>query len=252
MILYDTVGYCCFFSFSRFIACSMMLVSKYSSGNIISSVCSDKCVTPVLVNGIILNSNNNSNSIDENSNSNSNNSNNIGLKSFNNKLANGRISSDHSIQYLSGVTTSSNTTITFPISEISIKSESIHEKEVFIKDDTYDGLDGILRKAKEMMGEEEFYELVECNEYNEYNTIRDKIVLDTIRSEVIDLESLVSNGITVLGDSERDRLERVVWYDVDDGIVTDTDTVLYCPIERPIRPVTCRKRDYIRKWFKWW
>ena len=220
----------------------MMLVSKYSSGNIISSVCSDKCVTPVLVNGIILNSS--SNGIDEN---------NIGLKSFNNKLANSRISSNHSIQYLSGVTTSSNTTITFPISEISIKSESIHEKEVFIKDDIDDRLDGILKKAKEMMGEEEFYELVECNEYN---TVRDKIVLDTIRSEGIDLDSLVSNGISVLGDSERDRLERVVWYDVDDdSIVTDTDTVLYSPIERPtasIRPVTYRKRDYIRKWFKWW
>lgn len=226
-------------SFSRFIACSMMLVSKYSSGNIISSVCSDKCITPVLVNGIILNS-----SIDEN---------NIGLKSFNNKLANSRISSNHSIQYLSGVTTSSNTTITFPISEISIKSDSIHGKEVFIKDDIDDGLDGILKKAKEMMGEEEFYELVECNEYN---TVRDKIVLDTIRSDEIDLDSLVSNGISVLGDSERDRLERVVWYDVDDdSIVTDTDTVLYSPIERPIRPtrpVTHRKRDYIRKWFKWW
>ena len=220
----------------------MMLVSKYSSGNIISSVCSDKCITPVLVNGIILNSN--SNGIDEN---------NIGLKSFNNKLANSRISSNHSIQYLSGVTTSSNTTITFPISEISIKSDSIHGKEVFIKDDIDDGLDGILKKAKEMMGEEEFYELVECNEYN---TVRDKIVLDTIRSEGIDLDSLVSNGISVLGDSERDRLERVVWYDVDDdSIVTDTDTVLYSPIERPIRPirpVTYRKRDYIRKWFKWW
>ena len=225
-------------SFSRFIACSMMLVSKYSSGNIISSVCSDKCITPVLVNGIILNS-----SIDEN---------NIGLKSFNNKLANSRISSNHSIQYLSGVTTSSNTTITFPISEISIKSDSIHGKEVFIKDDIDDGLDGILKKAKEMMGEEEFYELVECNEYN---TVRDKIVLDTIRSDEIDLDSLVSNGISVLGDSERDRLERVVWYDVDDSVVTDTDTVLYSPIERPtasIRPVTYRKRDYIRKWFKWW
>ena len=221
-----------------------MLVSRYSSGNISSSVCSDKCITPVLVNGIILNSN--SNGIDEN---------NIGLKSFNNKLANSRISSNHSIQYLSGVTTSSNTTIAFPISEISIKSESIHGKEVFIKDDIDDGLDGILKKAKEMMGEEEFYELVECNEYN---TVRDKIVLDTIRSDEIDLDSLVSNGITVLGDSERDRLERVVWYDVDDSIVTDTDTVLYCPIERPTRPtrptrpVTYRKRDYIRKWFKWW